>query len=38
LYLELLQNLFVSIFALYMFFNRPFKWVHEPADVQRFMW
>jgi len=36
--LEVLSHLIVSGAALYLFFEKPFRWPHDPKDLQRFMW
>ncbi|CAK5047925.1 unnamed protein product [Meloidogyne enterolobii] len=37
-FFEILINLMVSSFVLYLFLNRPFKWPNDPEKWQRFMW
>nr|CAD2159433.1 unnamed protein product [Meloidogyne enterolobii] len=37
-FFEILINLMVSSFVLYLFLNRPFKWPSDPERWQRFMW
>jgi alpha-1,2-glucosyltransferase len=38
LLLEILFHLFVSAVALLLFYEKPFRWAHDSADLQRFMW
>jgi len=38
LVVELLGNAALSLLTVYMFLERPFRWSHEPDEVQRFMW
>jgi len=35
---ELLFSCVINIFALYLFFERPFYWINERKVVQHFMW
>jgi alpha-1,2-glucosyltransferase len=38
LLLEILFHLSVSAIALFLFYEKTFRWAHDPADLQRFMW
>lgn len=38
LYIDMAFQLVINCLTFYLFFEKPFRWSHEPQDLQRFMW